>query len=346
MSIRKCLSYDDVLLVPQYSDIESRSEVDIGSELDQDSYFSMPIISSPMDTITEAKMCIAMASCGGLGIVHRYNSIDDQVQIIKEIKESLKGEAGSTIAAAIGISGDYFERACDLYEHGVRIFCLDVAHGHHILMKRALETIKSHFSAAHLMAGNIATADAFTDLAAWGADSVRCNIGGGSICSTRVQTGHGLPGFQTLMDCAMADTLRDVKIIADGGIRNSGDIVKALAAGADFVMLGSLLAGTTETPGALMNTPEGKKYKPYRGMASKEAQQEWRGRSNSIEGVATLVPFKGTVVDVLHDLVIGIKSGLSYSGSRDIITLQGKAEFVLQTTAGKAESETHIFRKK
>jgi len=183
--------------------------------------------------------------------------------------------------------------------------------------------------------------EGYNDLVDWGADSVRCNIGGGSICSTRIQTGHGVPGLHTIIECARSD--RDAAIIADGGIRNSGDIVKALAAGADFVMLGSLLSGTDETPGDVINTHEGK-VKSYRGMASKDAQVEWRGRTASLEGVATTVPCKGPVADVLEGLTRGIRSGLSYSGCRTITELQTKARFLRQTNSGQTESGTHILR--
>ena len=175
----------------------------------------------------------------------------------------------------------------------------------------------------------------------WGADSVRCNIGGGSICSTRIQTGHGVPGLHTIINCARSD--RNAPIIADGGIRNSGDIVKALAAGADFVMLGSLLAGTDEAPGDVISTRKGK-VKAYRGMASKDAQVEWRGRTSSLEGIATTVPYKGPVADILDDLERGIRSGFSYSGARNLQELQQKAKFIRQTRSGQLESSTHILR--
>ena len=179
-------------------------------------------------------------------------------------------------------------------------------------------------------------------MGSWGADSVRCNIGGGSICSTRIQTGHGLPGLQTIFDCAK--TQSDVTIIADGGIRTAGDIVKALAAGADFVMLGSLLAGTDETPGEIVQLPSGMK-KRYRGMASKDAQMDWRGRYSSNEGVSTFIDYRGSVVDILNDLRGGMISGLSYSGCRNINELQTKAQWTRQTTAGLSESKTHILNK-
>jgi len=171
---------------------------------------------------------------------------------------------------------------------------------------------------------------------------VRCNIGGGSICSTRIQTGHGVPGLQTIIDCARSD--RNATIVADGGIRNSGDIVKALAAGADFVMLGSLLSGTDETPGDIINTRHGK-FKAYRGMASRDAQVEWRGTTSSLEGIATTIPCKGPVGSVLRELERGIRSGLSYSGARTIKELQMRAQFIRQTGSGQQESSTHILRR-
>jgi len=207
-------------------------------------------------------------------------------------------------------------------------------------MKEALATLRQvSGDAVHIMAGNIATLEGYNDLVDWGADSVRCNIGGGSICSTRIQTGHGVPGLQTIFDCAQSS--RNAPIIADGGIRNAGDIVKALAAGADFVMLGSLLAGTDEAPGDLINTRKGK-FKSYRGMASADAQIDWHGKTASLEGIATTVPCKGPVADILDDLTRGLRSGLSYSGARNIRELQSTASFIRQTASGQAESGTHI----
>ena len=340
MRIKECLSYDDVLLVPKYSDIVSRSEVNTSARLSPDLIFDLPIISSPMDTITEENMAAAMAAAGGLGIIHRYNTIAEQCGIVTR---TAFRNSNSHVAAAIGISGDYLERAHELARAGASILCLDVAHGHHILMKDALTSLKSRFNnRIHIMAGNVATKRGFEDLAHWGADSVRCNIGGGSICSTRIQTGHGVPGLQTLFDCSDSAIGRDVKIIADGGIRNSGDMVKALAAGADFVMVGSLLSGTEETPGPVIRGKGERSFKTYRGMASPEAQVEWRGKTNSLEGVSTMVPYRGSVIPIIEKLTIGIRSGLSYSGARSISELQALAEFVKQTSSGIVESSTHI----
>ena len=219
------LTYDDLLLVPQYSDIRSRKEVCLKSTLSTKIELQIPILSSPMDTVTEVPTLLAMNSLGGLGVLHRYNTIADQAIMVHDA--ALEGI--NNIAAAIGVSGDYKERASELVNAGANIFCLDVAHGHHILMKEALQFLKSEYNQKiHLMAGNVATLEGFNDLADWGADSIRCNIGGGSICTTRIQTGHGVPGLETIFECAKSD--RDTKIIADGGIKTAGDIVKALAA--------------------------------------------------------------------------------------------------------------------
>jgi IMP dehydrogenase len=333
------LAYDDVLLQPQYSDIRSRTEIDISAELGKGVNLSLPIFASPMDTISECMMAHAMSECGGAAIIHRYNTIQEQAKLLNKV------ETPRNVGAAIGITGDYLERAAALVEYGVGLLCVDVAHGHHIMMKEALFKLRDLFGDdLHIMAGNVATLEGINDLADWGADSVRCNIGGGSICSTRIQTGHGVPGLQTIFECAKTD--RDVKIIADGGIKNSGDIIKALAAGADAVMVGSLLAGTRETPGSIIKDREGHAWKEYRGMASKEAQISWRGKYSSFEGVASRVPYRGTVGDVIRDLERGVRSGFSYSGARNLTELQSKAKFMVQTPSGLSESRTHITTRK
>jgi IMP dehydrogenase len=334
--MQQALSYDDVLLLPQYSDIRSRSEIDISTDLDKGLNLQLPIISSPMDTVSESNMATAMSKHGGVSVIHRYNTIETQAGLVSTAKNS-----GTMVGAAIGTTDDYLNRAVTLQTVGVDFICLDVAHGHHILMKEALRTLRKKLGDEfHIMAGNVATLAGLNDLADWGADSVRCNIGGGSICSTRVQTGHGIPGLQTIFECAKTD--RNVKIIADGGIRTSGDIVKALAAGADAVMVGSLLAGMDESPGKVFEEKDGSRWKIYRGMASKEAQINWRGRYSSFEGVSSRVPYRGPVSNILQDLEKGIRSGFSYSGSRSLPELQAKAKFIVQTSSGISESSAHI----
>ena len=331
------LCFDDVLLQPQFSEIESRNTIDIGNQLG-DHYYKLPIIAAPMDTVTEDSMAAEMNYHGGLGIIHRYNSITDQVGLVKTCAPKVGG--------AIGVTGNYIKRAGALLDAGANIICVDVAHGHHLLVKNAIEKLRGLFPTAHLMAGNIATALAFKDLESWGVDSIKVGIGGGSICSTRLQTGHGIPTFQSIMDCKMASpTGSSVKLIADGGIKNSGDIVKALAAGADFVMVGSLLAGTDEAPGQNFLTPQGL-TKVYRGMASKEAQRDWKGGYSSNEGISTTIPYKGAVSSVLKDLEKGIVSGFSYSGAQNITALHHKAQFIQQTNASGRESGTHILEGK
>jgi len=337
--MREALSFDDVLLEPRFSSIASRSEVDISVSFGNVGYLDLPVISAPMDTVTGPEMAIELYRYGALGILHRYNSIAEQVEMAVEVSNE-----GAIYGAAIGATGDFFERATALVRTaGAPILCVDVAHGHHANVRYALETLKNTFGdKVHIMAGNVATLKGFNDLADWGADSIRVGIGGGSICSTRIQTGHGIPTLQSVMDCAKSD--RDALLIADGGLRNSGDIVKALAAGADSVMLGSVLAGTEETPGDLLQRDDGHSYKVYRGMASKEAQLDWKGSYRSFEGVSSTVDFRGPVGPILDDLGTGIRSGLSYSGATNLVELNWKARFIRQTSAGAIESSTHIRR--
>ena len=354
--MREALAFDDVLLTPQYSDISSRKQVDISSSLgliktskvepdghhftasvlEQERVLRLPVISSPMDTITEDTMANTMARNGALGVIHRYNTIERQANLVKTVKLCDKG---ALVAAAIGATGDYLERAGALISAGAEILCIDVAHGHHSHVKEACEKIKQEFKLAYLIAGNVATIEGFCDLESWGADAIRVGIGGGSICSTRIRTGHGIPTFQSVLDCARI--AKKAKIIADGGIKTSGDIVKALAAGADFVMLGSMLSGTKETPGKIVVEGD-KQYKSYRGMASKEAQINWRGSYSVSEGISTWVEYRGDVLGVLEDIEGGIKSGFSYSGATNLMELQAFARFIRQTSQGMRESNTHI----
>jgi len=338
----KMLSYDDVLLVPGYSDIESRGEVDISNVLDEDIILNLPVIASPMDTVSEKEMVVAMHKAGGLAIIHRYNSVREQASIAYSAVKELGYDA--VLAAAVGVNGDCSERVDALIDSGITVICLDVAHGHHSLMEKALKSLCDKYGdLVHVMAGNVATLEGFDSLASWGADSIRVGIGGGSICSTRIQTGHGVPTLASIVDCAK--TKYDVSIIADGGIKNSGDIIKAFAAGADFVMIGSLLAGTTEAPGKIVDVPGVGKCKKYRGMASRDAQLDWRGVSSAPEGISTMIPYKGDVENILNDMRGNIASGFSYSGARNIHEFWTKSKFIEQTSAGYAESSTHILNR-
>jgi len=344
---KQTIAFGDVLLEPQYSNITSRKEISLAVPLDAVLQLDIPIIASPMDTVSEWEMAVSMSKLGGMAVIHRYNSIEEQAeQVKKTLKQINKSDSPNMciVGAAIGVNGDFIERAVECYETGADVICIDIAHGDHSLMEEAINTLRGAMGTdVHIMAGNVATLEGFNRLADRGADSIRVGVGGGSICSTRIQTGHGIPTLQSVIDCAKTD--RDVLIIADGGIKNSGDIVKALAAGADTVMLGSLLAGTDETPNETFRDRDGRCFKAYRGMASAAAQKAWRGKVSSLEGVSTTIPCKGSVDNIVEELLIGVRSGLSYSGSRNIPELQSKAKFVLQSHAASIESGTHILRR-
>lgn len=326
-------SFDDVLLRPRYSTIVSRSDIDLALDIGTERLMTLPVFASPMDTIMGSDMARVMFEAGGRGIMHRYCTIDEQVAVVKKSPQY-------DIFAAVGITGDYFQRAQALVQYGAAGLCVDVAHGHHIAAVTAIHKIRAMFPDIHIMAGNVATLEGFDTLAEAGATSIRVGVGGGSICSTRIQTGHGVPTLQSVLECASSES--DALLIADGGIKSSGDMVKALAAGADAVMVGRLLAGTRETPGTVISNPGEPPRKVYRGMASPEAQLDWRGRYSSNEGVSRTVLLRGPAAEVLFDIDKGIRSGLSYSGARTVRELQAVAEFVVQTSAGARESSTHI----
>jgi IMP dehydrogenase len=338
----KALSYDDVLLQPQHSDIVTRADINLAVKLDDELKMRLPVFAAPMDTIMSPMMAATVFQAGGIGIFHRYCSIEDQVEMVQNSFTLMPFQVrpSTIVFAAVGVTGKYFERAERMIEAGCKGICVDVAHGHHRNVISAVEKLRDRFPKIHVMAGNVATRNGLEALADAGAHSIRVGVGGGSICSTRIQTGHGVPTFQSILECSNSD--RDALIIADGGIKNSGDIVKALAAGADAVMVGRLLAGTNEAPGDVIHNPSASPVKVYRGMASPEAQQDWHGKHSSNEGVSRTVRLRGSAVAVLVDIDRGIRSGLSYSGARNIRELQAKARFVLQTSAGMIESSTHI----
>ena len=346
-------SYDDVMLEPQYSEVRSRKGISIAPSFRVGSpkcqtvlLMQTPIISSPMDTVTGTTMALTMYLEGGLGVIHRYNTIEEQVAIVDKIQNICGGL--DVIAAAVGVTGDYLERAIALQKSGCNVFVIDVAHGHHILVKEAICTLRKKLGeCVHIMAGNVASVRGIIDLHQWGADSIRVGVGSGSICSTRIKTGHGVPTLEVLLEAKEnAYCLEHEPIlIADGGIKTSGDIVKAMAAGASYVMLGSLLAGTDQAPGEVIAIGD-KRFKNYRGMASPEAQGAWRGIVNSDEGISTMIPHKGCVSRILDDLNRGIRSGFSYSGAENTSELQELAIFKNVSPASSLESSTHILRLK
>jgi len=330
------ITFDDVLLEPQFSQIRSRKEVSIATYLPS-LPLSIPIIVAPMDTIMGPKMANFIGDKGGLGIVHRYLSIQEQLNQIKQISCSVK-------AAAIGATDDFFERAQNLVDNGVSVLCVDVAHGHQIAVAEAVSKLKKAFPKIHIIAGNIATQDAYNFLRNAGADSVRVGIGPSSVCTTRVQTGHGVAQLSAILDVCRVKRA-ETAVIADGGIKTSGDAVKALAAGADCLMMGSFFAGTDETPGEVIEN-NGMFYKQFRGMASREAQEDWKGSSKSLEGVATEVRFKGPAEPILNEFLTNLTSGFSYSGAKNLLFLQRDAVFVKVSQSSYKEGTPYALEKK
>ena len=336
--MRQGYSFDDVLLVPQYSDIDSREDIDLSTSLGGLN-LSLPILSANMDTVTEAEMAIAMARAGGAGVLHRF--ADD-----REIQYWLDSISLSSVSPnipriiSIGVSERDFSRCMNRESYDA--VCIDVAHGEHKLVVGMIKRLRVHHPTIDIIAGNVATREGARRLIEAGANIIKVGVGPGSVCSTRVVTGHGVPQLTAIMDVAeVAKDFGQVEVIADGGIRYPGDIVKSLAAGADAVMIGSLLAATEEAPGMKI-VEDGVTYKTYRGMASLAAQQEKRpDRTPRVEGVSAKIPYKGPVADVLANLEAGIRSGLSYSGCRNIIELQKNAQFVLTTSNGLKESHPH-----
>ena len=344
------LTYDDVLLLPDASDVVP-SEVDTTTQLTRTISIAVPLVSSAMDTVTESAMAIAMAKAGGIGIIHRNLPIADQVTHVKLVKNV--GLAG----AAVGVGDDGFARAQALIEAGVDVVVVDTAHGHHRAVLDAIARIKKYSPTIQIIGGNIATRAGAQALINAGADAVKVGVGPGSICTTRVVAGVGVPQITAIMEAAKACNKAGIPLIADGGLQYSGDIVKAIVAGANSVMLGSLLAGCQESPGELVEIA-GVKYKTYRGMGSLGAMQS-RGEQKSYskdrymqddvlsedklvpEGIEGKVIFRGSVEDVVHQLVGGLRSGMGYAGAPDIETLRREGRLIQITSAGLQESHPH-----
>ncbi len=472
MNIREGLTFDDVLLIPKRSPIISRSQTNLKTRLSRNISLNIPVISANMDTVTESPMAIALAREGGVGIIHRFMTIQDQVDEVLKVKRSesvmieqpytisidssvgyakkmmhdfgisglliekdkkLAGiitkrdllfetnfdknvtsvmskdvvfaELGTTIekakdilhknrieklpiidkdkhiiglitskdilkmeefpnaskdkkgrllvGAAVGVKGDYLERAEALLDAGADVMVVDIAHGHSDNAINCVHLIKKAFKDCELIAGNIATSNGTEDLIRAGVDAIKVGVGSGSICITRVITGSGVPQLTAILDSVKIAKKYEIPVISDGGIRNSGDLTKALAAGSSSVMVGSLLGGTDESPGKTL-VKNGKKYKIYRGMASFYASlgRKYREEGEQIkesdelndyvpEGVEAMVSYKGSVVEIIRQLVGGLRSGLSYCGAKTINEMQQNAEFVRITTAGYIESQPH-----
>lgn len=474
MDIREGLTFDDVLLVPKRSSVATRSQTNLQTKLSRNISLNIPIISANMDTVTESPMAVTMAREGGIGIIHRFLTISEQVGEVLKVKRSgsvlienpyaigpnqtvreaieymrekgvsgllvtdpegklvgiltrrdivmleptdekkqvkevmtsdvitaksgvdireardlirkncieklpLLDERGNVkglitskdilnagnyphaskdkkgrplVGAAVGVKGDFMERTESLLDAGTDVIVVDIAHGHSDNALNTVRLIKKAFPNCELIAGNVATANGAEDLIKVGVDAVKVGVGSGSICITRVITGSGVPQLTAVVDCAQIGKKYDIPIISDGGIRNSGDATKALAAGASTVMVGSLLGGTDESPGSYV-MKNGKRYKIYRGMASFYAALGRKTKETGTvaisedlndyvaEGVEAMVPYKGTVVDIIKQLTGGIRSGLSYCGANTIPQMQQNAEFIKMSTAGYAESQPH-----
>jgi len=469
---RLCLTFDDVLLVPQHSTVLPK-EVDVTTKLTTGLGMNIPIVSAAMDTVTDARMAIAMAREGGLGIVHRNQPIEDQAADVDYVKRSESGmvrnpvtlkpdrtvddalkamskfrisgvpitdESGKLlgiitsrdllfekrldrpvgevmtskglitapvgtgletaekilhenrieklpivdekgilkglitvrdirkkelfpnackdemgrlcVGAAVGVAEETDDRVQALVDAGVDVLVVDTAHGHSEMVLRTIEKIKKRYGDLQIIGGNVATADATEALIQRGADAVKVGVGPGSICTTRVVAGVGVPQLTAIMDCARAAEKHGVPVIADGGIKYSGEVVKALAAGASAVMVGNLLAGTEESPGEMM-LYEGRSFKVYRAMGSMSAMKEGRSRDRYFqdkeapaeklvpEGIEGRVPFKGPVSDTIYQMIGGLRAGMGYCGSRNLADLREKARFVRQTTHGLRESHPH-----
>ena len=346
MNIRKSigLTFDDVLLVPQKTDLVSRSEVDLSTQLTKKIKLKAPVISANMDTVTETKMAIALAREGGIGIIHRFLTIEKEAEMVVEVKKQKL-----LVGAAVGIRGDYLERAEALVKAGVDVIVIDIAHGHSIFLIKVLKDLKKKFPKIDVIAGNVATPEATEELIKNGASAVKVGIGPGALCITRIVAGAGVPQLTAISECSAVAKKYGVPIIADGGIRNSGDMVKALAAGASTVMIGTLFAGCDESP-ALTFFKNNRKFKLTRGMASLMANQDRQKNDTTVkrdlkeyaaEGVEAVVPYRGKVNEFINQLLGGVRSGFSYCGARNIIETWEKAEFIQITQSSLIESKPH-----
>ena len=342
--INEALTFDDVLLLPQYSSVLP-SETDISIKLTKKIILKAPFLSSAMDTVTEAKMAIAMAESGGIGIIHRNLNIKSQAIEISKVKKKKL-----IVGAAVGTNNDDLERSKHLIDTGCDLIVIDTAHGHSEKVLKTLSRLKK-MTKIPICVGNIATAEAAKKLYNSGADIIKIGIGPGSICTTRMVAGIGVPQISAIMEVKRALKNKKIKLISDGGIKFSGDIAKALAAGADAIMMGSIFAGTDESPGQKFKI-KNKFFKTYRGMGSRGAmssgssdryfQKNFSDKSKFIpEGVESRVIYKGSVKKIMHQLQGGLRSSMGYIGAKNIAEVIKKSKFIKITKAGFYESMVH-----
>ena len=344
-AIKEALTFDDVLLLPRFSNVLP-SETDISLDLNKNTKLKIPFFSSAMDTVTESNMAMAMAKSGGIGIIHRNLNIKKQSQEVAKVKEG-----SLLVGAAIGTSIEDIERAKSLVDNGVDLIVIDTAHGHSEKVLTTLKKIKKNNFKIPICVGNIATAEAAKKLYNAGADIIKVGIGPGSICTTRMVAGIGVPQITAVMEVSKALKGKNIKIISDGGIKFSGDIVKALAAGAHAIMMGSIFAGTEESPGKKFKI-KNKFYKRYRGMGSIGAmsagssnryfQKNYKDKSKFVpEGVDGRVEYKGNVSKIIYQLKGGLKSSMGYIGAKKLSDIKKNAKFIKITKAGFYESMVH-----
>lgn len=358
--LQEAYTFDDLLLVPAYSSVVP-AQVNLKVALSPNLNLSIPLTSAAMDTITESALAIKLASLGGLGFIHKNMSIQAQVDMVKAVKEAqveanytqpaLDQDGHLLVGAAVGVSDDTLDRVKALVAAKVDVIVIDSAHGHSQGVINAIQTVRQHYPNLDIVGGNIVTAKGATDLIEAGANILKVGVGPGSICTTRVIAGVGVPQISAIMDVVAIAKAHKVGVIADGGIKQSGDIVKALAAGADVVMLGNLFAGTSESPGEVFKL-EGRLVKAYMGMGSLTAMK--RGSSDRYfqggvkelkklvpEGIEGIVPYKGALDDVVYQMMGGLRSGMGYCGCATINDLQEHAQFVKISGNGLIESHPH-----
>lgn len=336
---KKSICFDDILLVPQSSYVVSRKNIDLTMH-----GYKFPVVASPMDTVCDSTMAASIAKAGGIGIIHRYMNKSTQLLHLQDSlrrfnyyeEDGVQENIGIAVSSQDILDSQYIWDAISL---GCTWFCIDTANGHNQNTVHSVRILKHYSKTIKVMVGNVATAEGYIALANAGADAVRVGIGGGSACTTRIVTGHGIPTLQSVIDCydAKNELGLNTLIVADGGLKTTGDIVKAFAAGADLVMLGSMLAGTDESPGDVVDG-----YKEFRGMASAEAQLDWRNEVSVAEGVATKIPHKGSVFGIFDDIANGIRSGCSYTGIENLSELAENAMYVTVSPLSKSESIPHI----
>ena len=344
-TIKESLTFDDVLLIPKYSDVLP-SETDISLNLSKKITLKVPFLSSAMDTVTESKMAVAIAQAGGIGVIHRNLKIRKQSQEVMKVKKKKL-----IVGAAVGTNNEDVDRARSLIDNGCDLIVIDTAHGHSAKVLKVLSKLKKINFNVPICVGNIATAEASKKLYNSGADIIKVGIGPGSICTTRMVAGIGVPQISAIMEVKGALKNKKIKIISDGGIKFSGDIAKALAAGADAIMMGSIFAGTDESPGKKFKIKR-KLYKQFRGMGSIGAmssgsanryfQKNFKDKSKFVpEGVEGRVEYKGKVSKIIYQLQGGLRSSMGYIGAKDINQIQKKAKFIKITKAGFYESMVH-----